>query len=70
MTQHFRLDIRCGNSAFSEDYLGLECGRILQEVATKVALGETSIHLQDVNGNTVGLATFSLPVHDGCTVAD
>lgn len=54
----FKLEINTNNSAFDDEDMGLELGRILSEVAEKLDGGEfrvgADVPVYDVNGNSVG----------------
>jgi hypothetical protein len=52
-----RVEINCDNAAFDDD-AGVEVGRILRELATKLSsrgnIANDSLNLMDINGNVVG----------------
>lgn len=62
-TMQFLLCIDSDNSAFEGDHRNPEIARILRGVANKLEFddelqGIDTYHLRDINGNTVGLASF------------
>jgi hypothetical protein len=60
MSETFKLNIKTGNAAFSEEEGGphLELARLLREVADRVENGEDHGSVMDINGNSVGRWTL------------
>lgn len=50
----FRLEVSCGNEAFTGDNRRAEIARILRDVASRLESGEPSITPRDINGNACG----------------
>lgn len=55
----FKLEFTTDNAAFESEMRGVECARILRNIAARVEVGHAGDHLVlDVNGNKAG--TWSL----------
>jgi hypothetical protein len=50
----FSLQFDTDNAAFEDDNVGLECARILQDIAKQVGRGYQEGRVIDSNGNKVG----------------
>ncbi len=62
MTKVFKLEIECENDAFQHGECPMEVARILKDLANYILRCNTEvtgINLRDLNGNTVGQASFT-----------
>jgi len=50
----FRLKMGTGNAAFADNNLKLEVVRVLNEVATRISIGDREGSCHDINGHKVG----------------
>lgn len=72
------IEINCDNAAFEDNDLGSEISRILQTLAQKLALQhlsdllnrQSSIRLNDSNGNHVGMFRLILEPGDSKSASD
>lgn len=55
----FKLEFSTTNAAFCDGNNTTEIERILQKVAKQVANGVTEGKIRDINGNTIGLFTYT-----------